>query len=193
MRAQDIMTSPVVTVTQDTSIHAATALLAERGFTSVPVLDKDERLVGMVGERELMRAQASLSRSPVVSTVESAMRSQSTGLSPWSPPAEMAAMLADDGARSVPVLQDAHVVGIVTRRDLLKALARDEQKILGDVRDRLARYDQAQRWVVEVRDGKVSVEGDISDIEDPVVIAGLIDSVPGVTGVSLVNTVGSNL
>ncbi|MGL6234197.1 MAG: CBS domain-containing protein [Segniliparus sp.] len=193
MRARDIMSSPVVTVTPDTSIHEATAVLAARGFTSLPVVDKDKHLVGMVGEDELMRVQASLSDHPVASTVESAMRVQSAGASLWSPASELAALLAEEGARCVPVLQDRYVVGIVTRRDLLKALSRDERAILRDVRARLSHYAGAQQWAVEINNGTVAVEGRISAAEDPMVVTALVDSIPGVTAVKLLNLESSEL
>lgn len=54
MRARDIMSSPVVTVSPDTSARAAEKLLAERGFTGCPVVDEDEKLVGMVTEADFV-------------------------------------------------------------------------------------------------------------------------------------------
>ncbi|ADG98813.1 CBS domain containing membrane protein [Segniliparus rotundus DSM 44985] len=186
MRARDIMSSPVVVVTPDMPVHEATALLAGRGFTSLPVVDKDGNLVGVVGEHELMRAQPSLRDRPVVSTVESVMRPCTTGVNAASTAAQLAAVLAEEGRRSVPVLQGSQVIGVVTRRDLLKALSRADWAIMSDIRERLSVYRGVEGWVVELHDGVVGVEGDFDNVAERAMVAGLVESVPGVTSVSLV-------
>ena len=55
MRARDIMTTPVTAVRPETPIKEAATLLAGNGFTALPVVDSDERLVGIVTEADLMR------------------------------------------------------------------------------------------------------------------------------------------
>lgn len=53
MRAQDVMSSPVVTVRPDQPVKEIAALLAGQGFTSAPVVD-DGHLVGMVTEADVL-------------------------------------------------------------------------------------------------------------------------------------------
>jgi len=55
MKASEIMTREVVTVHTATSVRHAATLLTERGITSLPVLDDDERVVGIVSEVDLIR------------------------------------------------------------------------------------------------------------------------------------------
>lgn len=55
MRACDIMTKPVITVRPDTTVRDTAGLLASHGFTAVPVVDQDDRLVGIVTEADLLR------------------------------------------------------------------------------------------------------------------------------------------
>ncbi|MGY6651549.1 CBS domain-containing protein [Amycolatopsis sp. TRM77291] len=55
MRARDLMSAPVVTVTPGTTAKHAAELLAERGFTALPVVDEDDRLIGIVTEADLIR------------------------------------------------------------------------------------------------------------------------------------------
>ena len=50
MKARDIMTTDVVSVQRDTSVHDAAALLAHHRITSMPVVDEDDRVIGMVSE-----------------------------------------------------------------------------------------------------------------------------------------------
>src|SRR5579862_8565574 len=54
MRAMDIMTTPVVSVSPDTSVQDLAKLLSDRGISGVPVLDAEGRLVGVVTESDLL-------------------------------------------------------------------------------------------------------------------------------------------
>src|SRR6516162_7755643 len=54
MRAMDVMTTNVISVTPDTSVQALAALLSERGISGVPVIDSADRLVGIVSEGDLL-------------------------------------------------------------------------------------------------------------------------------------------
>jgi CBS-domain-containing membrane protein len=55
MRARDIMTRSVISVRTDTPVQRAAALLTEAGITSLPVLDEDDRVVGILSEVDLIR------------------------------------------------------------------------------------------------------------------------------------------
>jgi CBS domain-containing protein len=55
MRAREIMTRSVITVRPDTPVHDAAGLMSEHGITSLPVLDADNRVVGIVSEADLLR------------------------------------------------------------------------------------------------------------------------------------------
>ena len=67
MKASEIMTREVVTVHTATSVRHAATLLTERGITSLPVLDDDERVVGIVSpsfvKMSLLYATVSVFRS----------------------------------------------------------------------------------------------------------------------------------
>ncbi|WP_291412894.1 CBS domain-containing protein [Actinophytocola sp.] len=62
MRARDIMSSPVITVRPDTTIKAAAGLLATHGFTALPVVADDDRLIGIVTEADLVTTRGPTSR-----------------------------------------------------------------------------------------------------------------------------------
>src|ERR1700756_2788983 len=63
MLAMDVMTSEVITVEEDASVPSVAKLMAERGISSVPVIDKDKRVVGMVSEGDLLhRAETGTER-----------------------------------------------------------------------------------------------------------------------------------
>ena len=63
MRAMDIMTSEVITVREDATVPEAAKLMAERGISAVPVVDKENRVIGMVSEEDLLhRAETGTER-----------------------------------------------------------------------------------------------------------------------------------
>ena len=63
MRAMDVMTTNVITVEPETSVQALATLLSERGISGVPVVDRDNLLVGIVTEGDLLhRAETGTER-----------------------------------------------------------------------------------------------------------------------------------
>lgn len=75
VRIREIMSSPAVVVPPETTVKAAAALLAAHGFTCLPVVTGDGRLVGVVSEAELLAGRSPRThgcRSPTASTACSA-------------------------------------------------------------------------------------------------------------------------
>lgn len=200
MRARDVMSSPVVTVTVDTTVKEAAELLAGNGFTALPVLDDDERLIGIVTEADLVHDRfprdaryrsahpdyesASIPRTASVGDV---MTSPVIGMGPGADVVDLVTVMLDDRIRSVPIVDGSAVVGIVTRRDLLRVLAREDGEIAKDIRHRLAQYGGSGRWTVEVHDGAAAITDEYDDATDRHVAAVVAEGVPGVTSVRVVS------
>jgi CBS domain-containing protein len=193
MRASDVMTKPVITVTPDTTVKVAAKLLATNGFTALPVLDEDDRLIGMVTEADLVRDRfprdaryrylGSGERAPGT-TVGAVMTSPAIGMGTESDVTDLVAAMWEDRVRSMPIVDGSTVVGIVTRRDLVRVLARDDAEIAVDVRNRLEHYAGGpSRWSVRVRDGVVDIEDAHDDPADRHVALVLAEGVRGVTRV----------
>ena len=65
MRAMDVMTTDVVSADPDKSVQALAALLCKRGISGVPVVDTDNRVVGIVSEGDLLhRLETGTERRP---------------------------------------------------------------------------------------------------------------------------------
>src|SRR5215831_3011886 len=65
MRAMDVMTTNVITVTPEASVQEVAKVLSERGISGVPVVDADNRLVGIVSEGDLLhRVETGTERRP---------------------------------------------------------------------------------------------------------------------------------
>lgn len=197
MLARDVMTAPVTTVTADTRVKQAAGLLASGGFTALPVVDAQDRLLGIVSEADLVRgrfprdprslitAQRDVGTSPTAAaTVGEVMTTEVIRAAPGTDVVDLATTMLAQHVRSVPVVDDqpggGRVVGIVTRRDLVQALARDDDAIAAAVRHRLEAYGGCDRWTVEVREGQVRIGDDLDDPTDRHVAVVLAQSVPGV-------------
>lgn len=188
MNARDIMTTPVVTVSADTPISEIAALLFEKRISAVPVLEEG-RLVGLVGEVDLLhryeigtdrKAAGSwwlrlLGRDPspgeyVKSHARHArdvMRHDVPTVSPETPVAELADLFATRGIRRFAVLRDGELVGIVSRADIVRALARmadgdarPEQPSDAAIRARLLAELERQPWW-RPTESRVDVEGGV--------------------------------
>ena len=114
--AVEIMSTPVVTVTPDTTIQEAVALLEEGRISGLPVVDHEDRLLGMLTEYDLLRAIQKLRLQGLVSEFMSTVTcsvDETTSLS------ELTDLMVEKRIRRVPVLQAGRVVGVISRRDLV--------------------------------------------------------------------------
>jgi len=185
MRAIDVMTSEVVTVSDNASVAAVAKLLAERSISAVPVVDAANRVIGMVSEGDLLhRTETGTERrrswwlDMLASTnqlagdyikshsglVKDVMTRDVISVSDTTPVADIAIALETNLIKRVPVLRDGKLVGIVSRANLVRALATSGDQPSSDteiddlsIRDKLLTELKAQRWA-EVSPANVSVK-----------------------------------
>jgi CBS domain-containing protein len=145
MHAADIMTSDVITVGPDTPVPELATLLAERGISGVPVIDQGQ-VVGIVSEGNLLhRAETGTerrhqrrrfrwfhphpqeaARDYIKShgrTVKDIMTSPVISVSDTADLAEVAELMETNRIKRVPVLCEGKLVGIISRANLVRALA----------------------------------------------------------------------
>jgi CBS-domain-containing membrane protein len=196
MRAQDVMTRLVVTVTPETTVKYAASLLASHGYTALPVVDDDDRLIGIVTEADLVRdrfPRDARSRRgddedqvPPGSNVADVMSTPAIGMSARTDVTELVTAMQDGKIRSMPIVDGARLAGIVTRRDLVRVISRDDSAIATDLRRKLANYGGPDRWRVDVSDGVVELGDEYDDATEQHVAIVLAESVPGVVAVHVV-------
>ncbi|MGW4490019.1 CBS domain-containing protein [Amycolatopsis sp. NPDC004368] len=198
MRARDLMSAPVVTVHPWVPAKEAAEVLFEHGFTALPVVDDDERLIGIVTEVDLIRGRIPADTrsahlrpeppAPVDTTVEQVMSTPVTAMSSGTDVADLCEALVDAKIRAMPIVDGSRVVGIVTRGDVVRVLAREDAAIAVDVRHRLEIYGGTGRWKVEVHDGLVRIVDRYDDTTDRHVATLLALAVPGVVGAETVSS-----
>ena len=170
MQARDVMTREVVTVGPETSAKYAAEVMAEHGFAALPVVHEDDRLIGIVAEADVLR-----DRMPA----DPRLHLRRDGETPGSPPsllvhgvmtpdvraveatddvADVARVFVDERLRSVPVVDRGRLVGIVSRRDLLRALVRPDEEIRHELLRLVEGYTgELDSWEVTVTDGLATI------------------------------------
>jgi len=118
--ARDLMTSTVITVTPDTSVIEAMDRLVRLGISGMPVVDEDGALVGIITEYDCM--QFALSGEAREAVVSEAMTRDVISFPPDAQCPEIANCFAKHRIRRVPIVEDGKVVGIVSRRDILRQI-----------------------------------------------------------------------
>jgi tRNA nucleotidyltransferase (CCA-adding enzyme) len=122
--AADIMTPTVYALKPGMAAREAVIALAKRGFSGAPVVDAEQRLLGIVTELDMIHAlaTAAFEESPPAS-VEGLMTRNATTAEPRTDIFQLAAMLEKSGHRCLPIVSRGQIVGLVTRRDVARALA----------------------------------------------------------------------
>jgi CBS domain-containing protein len=114
--ARDVMMTDVPTTTVDTPVSEVIAVLESNDLGGMPVLDAEQKLIGMVTEYDIISkrghtAGGIMSRG-VITVQETA------------PLAELIELMGLHGVRQLPVVRDGQLSGIVTRRELMRRYAR---------------------------------------------------------------------
>ena len=133
-RVDDIMTRSVVTLAEAATVGEAWKLLADRGIGQVPVVDHADVLVGLLTRADLTRpdrlpgpeTHALVWRALLAQSVVDVMWSPVPSVTPDTDIRRVARVLLDTGLPGLPVADDAgHVIGFVSRTDILRAVIAD--------------------------------------------------------------------
>jgi len=118
VRARDIMTKRVVTVGPGMKVRELAKLLAQKKISGAPVVDEKDSLVGIATEADILKRKAGQN------TVKSIMSSRVSTVSEDTSLEEIASVLAGRKFKRVPVVRGDRLVGIVSRADVVRAIAR---------------------------------------------------------------------
>jgi len=217
MRAIDVMVRDVVTVRPDTDVAAAIKLLTEHDVSALPVLDREGDLVGLLSEADLIHRteigtekhrpwwlEAVTGASTLAEEfakshgkkVGEVMTDGVISVAEETPLSEIAALFERKRIKRVPVVKDGKLVGIVSRSNLIQALASAVGHIdRHDETDRQIRFQLLSRlkdqpWTgfgernITVRGGVVHLWGLVGSEAERKALLALAESAPGVVRVS---------
>lgn len=191
MLVREAMTRSVITIGPGTSLRYAARLLAKHHVTSVPVLDEDGLLVGVISEADVVRdalipdqrahlLMSTAPEGPEVTYVGEVMSRLPVTVSADDDLAEAVRTLTESTVKSLPVTKDGRLVGMLSRADVVRQLAQRDDVLSGNL-DALV-HDSGWDWTVEVDDGVVVFDGPGTD-QDRLLARAIAGTVPGVTGV----------
>jgi CBS domain-containing protein len=215
LTAADVMTTDVITVAPDATVRDIATLLRSKGISGVPVVDAAGQILGIVTEGDLILREAiagehhrswwlSLFDDPNVvardyakshgRVAKDVMTTPVISVGPATILSEIAKTLERHRIKRVPVVNDNKLVGIVSRSNLLQALAVADVSRQGANDDRAIREQllaelQKQHWVhmglknVVVQDGVVSLWGMVSTDDERRALRIAAENMPGVKGV----------
>ena len=217
MKAHDIMSTKVVTVSPSTSVRDIAALMIERHVSGLPVLNDNGTLVGIVSEGDLLRRpeigtekhrrrwvsfftavdeQAREFTKSHALRAGDVMTEQVIHVSEETPLGDVVGLMEKHNIKRLPVLSGGKLVGIVSRVDLLRALATRQAEPMPPLAETDATIRAAMNDVLENEEWAMSAMVNVIVSEGVVHLWGVIDSndqrqalrvaaenIPGVTGV----------
>lgn len=212
MKVREIMTKDVIAVAPKTTIRDAAGLMVDHGISGLPVVTDDGRMVGIVTEGDLILRQKperkvpwwDLSLSPGEElareyqklhgmTVAEVMTRAVVWIGPDAPIESAAELLDRHRIRRLPVIEDSRLVGIVSRADLIKALAaapaREERRfpdrrLVEEMKERLVREPWASHGIaVHASDGVLSLWGLVETEAEKAALETMARSIEGTRGI----------
>jgi CBS domain-containing protein len=215
MRVVELMTKDPVTVWAETSLADVASLLDKYHINGLPVLDRANRLIGIVTQGDLLRRPELGTDQKHVSwltdfflpsrveddyvrthgrRVREVMTPDPDFVSPDSELAELAGLMTDKHFKCVPVVRDGILVGVISRSDLVRALAgkfigpveASDEAIRTDILSSIAR----EKWMpqtgirIEVKAGIVDLEGIILSDSERRVVTVIAENAAGVKHVN---------
>ncbi|WP_113701548.1 HPP family protein [Nonomuraea lactucae] len=179
MLVREVMTSPAVSVRRTDPVRRAIRVLHGHDITAAPVLDDAGRLAGVVSELDLLRGEfepdprasmllPSASAELPPRQVWQVMTHAVVTVTPATDVTTAIDLMVGKRIKSLPVLMDEHVVGMLSRRDLMAMLARPDEELREAVVAALReQYPSGPAWEVTVRDGVAELRLPADEPPDP--------------------------
>ena len=215
MKARDVMVSPVITANPSSSVKEVAKTFLEHRISAVPVVDDHGKIVGIVSEGDLLhRAEAGTQRQHSwwllgfiggdtlafeyikahARTVAEVMTTNVITAAPDTPLHEIAALLEKKCIKRVPIVEDGQLVGIVSRANLVQAVASARKGLEiprsdSSIRDKVMGKLKAQPWAhtsllnITVNDGIVDLWGITQSDTERKAIRVVAETTPGVCAV----------
>ncbi|MFG2026892.1 CBS domain-containing protein [Streptomyces sp. NPDC048825] len=204
----EVMTSEVIGARRETPFKDVARLLHQHRISGLPVVDTDDKVVGVISETDLMRRQAAQAerapgrrfRLPALrgrarpravevraTTAGQLMSTPAITAHPEQRVADAARVMERHHVERLPVVdEEDRLIGIATRRDLMRVFLRTDEEIRREIIDEvLTRAMCLPHYtvIVSVRDGVATLEGRLEHRSDIPLVVQLVWKVDGVVGV----------
>ncbi|MET3984480.1 CBS domain-containing protein [Streptomyces sp. PvR034] len=195
LKVADLMTDEVVSVAPGTCFKDVTKLLAQHDISGVPVLDGEDRVVGVVSQTDLLAHTAPEphpceqgTTAAVPPTAGDVMSAPAVTVHPEETVADAARLMTRRSIERLPVVDvEDRLVGIVTRRDLLRTFLRPDSEIRRRVTEEVLTEMlglPAGDIDVHVVDGIVTLDGHVERRSQLAALLSLVERLDGVVAVA---------
>ncbi|WP_407840674.1 CBS domain-containing protein [Streptomyces sp. DSM 116496] len=195
LKVADLMTDEVVSVAPGTGFKDVAKLLAQYDISGVPVLDDEDRVVGVVSQTDLLAYTVPGSHlseqsppAPGPPTAGEVMSAPAVTVHAEETVADAARLMTRRGIERLPVVDvEDRLVGIVTRRDLLRLFLRPDSEMRRRITDEVLTEVlgvPAGDVDVHVVDGIVTLEGHVERRSQLPALLGLVEQLDGVVAVA---------
>ncbi|MFO7191442.1 MULTISPECIES: CBS domain-containing protein [Thermocrispum] len=199
----DVMTTDVVTVPPTAPFKEVARVLVSRGISAVPVVDEESRLLGVVSEADLLVKESGSTgwKRPAMiagakrwrkwakaraTTAAEAMTPAVKSIEPTASLSEAARRLTEERLRRLFVVEDGKLVGVIARRDAVRAFLADDEDLRETIRTEVLRdglWLDPDTIEVSVRDGVVTLRGTVERRSEVALAESMTARTPGVVDV----------
>lgn len=129
LHAHEMMKTDLITLSPETNVFAAVDTLIKNQISGAPVVDQNQRLLGVFSEKSVMKVlvEAAYEQVPV-DRVDALMNKDPQTISENTLLVSMAQIFLTSPARRLPVLRDGVLVGQVSRRDVIRAATQERPR-----------------------------------------------------------------
>lgn len=208
-KVEDVMTADVVTVSTDTPFKDVVRAMHDRGVSGVPVVDAEGRLLGIVTEADLLRAEQEgleprrrkpflewfvdrrllekLERRGEDLRAGDIMTGEVVTVGPRNSVREAIKVLLEAGVKRLPVTDgEGRVVGVVSRGDLLSPFLRTDEEIRREIAEVViwrGMWADPHGIVVGVDRGVATLSGEVENEAEKTILLDVVRRVDGVVGI----------
>ncbi|MFH1368403.1 MAG: CBS domain-containing protein [Elusimicrobiota bacterium] len=123
LKARDIMTTQIITIDPDSYLEEAIQILLTNKISGMPVCDKERRVVGIISEKDILTFI--FSGNVKTTKVREAMSTKITSFPPDADIDKISLVMGEKLIRRVPIIENGKLVGIISRRSILRTVLKD--------------------------------------------------------------------
>jgi CBS-domain-containing membrane protein len=203
MKLRELMTTDVITIAPDAPLKEAARRMIEAKVSGLPVTDAGGALIGIITEADFVKEEAGrrseqragllrwLHRDDVhhgERRVADVMTKEVVTLTEDDEHIDAARLMNREGVKRLPIVSaDGVLVGLISRRDILRVFARPDAEIIGELSDHVVRkvlWIDARRLAIGCQDGNVTLTGRLETRSDAQLLVELARRLDGVVSVA---------
>lgn len=202
MQLRDLMTTSIVSIGPEAPLKEAARRMIEAGVSGLPVTTGDGELIGVITEADFVKSEAGRreekrnrllgwlfdrDRMPEgEKTVADVMTAEVISLPPTADHVDAARLMEKAKIKRIPIVDEGHLIGVVSRRDILRAFTRPDSEVIKELRDHVMRkvlWIDSSAIRITCADGNLHLSGRLETRSDAQLLAEFARRIDGVASV----------